>query len=117
MFHSCDGDDVVGGGSPIGSAHKKLTELLPSTNLGDTVSMMKDQVIQQLAKSGKLKDAIRVQVNEVTGEEETIIDQDMVMQAINESYGDAGTVSKIKMTSKPRKKDKGGQRAGGDETT
>jgi hypothetical protein len=106
-------DDVVGGGSPIGSAHKKLTELLPSTNLGDTVSMMKDQVIQQLAKSGKLKDAIRVQVNEVTGEEETIIDQDMVMQAINESYGDAGTVSKIKMTSKPRKKDKGGQRAMG----
>jgi len=105
-------DDVVGGGSPIGSAHKKLTELLPSTNLGDTVSMMKDQVIQQLAKSGKLKDAIRVRVNEETGEEETIVDQDMVMQAINESYGDAGTVNTIKMTSKPRKKDKGGQRAG-----
>lgn len=106
-------DDVVGGGSPIGSAHRKLTELLPSTNLGDTVSMMKDQVIQQLTKSGKLKDAIRVQVNEATGEEETIIDQDMVMQAINESYGDAGTVSSIKMSSKPRKKDKGGQRAMG----
>ena len=106
-------DDVVGGGSPIGSAHKKLKELLPSTNLGDTVSMMKEQVIQQLAKSGKLKEAIRVQVNEETGEEETIVDQDMVMQAINESYGDAGTINTVKMTSKPRKKDKGGQRAMG----
>ena len=106
-------EDIVGGGQPIGSAHRRLQELLPSTNLGDTVSMLKDQVIQQLAQSGKLKDAIKIKVNEETGEEETIIDQDMILQAINESYGDTGTMSSIKMTSKPRKKDKGGQRAMG----
>jgi hypothetical protein len=104
-------EDIVGGGQPIGSAHRKLQELLPSTNLKDTVSMLKDQVMQQLAKSGKLKDAISIKVNAETGEEETVVDQDMIMQAMNESYGDTGTVSSIKMSSKPRKRDKGGQRA------
>ena len=105
-------DDVVGGGAPIGSAHRKLSELLPGaqkTN-NDAISMMKSQVIEQLKQSGKLQEAISIQTNPDTGEEETIIDQDVVLKAINESYG-SGTTASIKMTSKPRIKDKGGQRA------
>lgn len=122
-------EDVVGGGQPIGSAHCKLIELLPSVpttttktspdsnSLGDTdtdsdvvVSNLKSQVISTLQQSGKLKEAIRIKINPETGEEETIIDEDIIMQAMNESLG-SGTVATIKMTSKPRKKDKGGQRA------
>lgn len=108
-------EDVVGGGQPIGSAHRKLIELLPSAATASTTSEsvitnLKSQVISQLQQSGKLKEAIRIQTNPETGEEETIIDEDIIMQAMNESYG-SGTSATIKMTSKPRKKDKGGQRA------
>lgn len=103
-------EDIVGGGQPIGSAHKKLVELLPNTKSDDAVSMLKSQVIEQLKQSGKLQEAIKITTNEETGEEETVIDQDLILQAINESYG-TGTTASIKMTSKPRKKDKGGQRA------
>ncbi|KAL7540939.1 hypothetical protein ACHAXR_010488 [Thalassiosira sp. AJA248-18] len=106
-------EDVVGGGQPIGSAHRKLVELLPNAKESDNVvSMLKSQVIDQLKQSGKLQQAISIKVNEETGEEETIIDQDVILEAINESYGSATTAS-IKMSSKPRKKDKGGQRAMG----
>jgi len=105
-------EDVVGGGEPIGSAHRKLVEIIPNANTkdNDAVSIMKSQVIDKLKQSGKLQQAISVKVNPNTGEEETIIDQDVVLQAINESYG-SGTTASIKMSSKPRKKDKGGQRA------
>ena len=118
-------EDVVGGGQPIGSAHRKLIELLPRMITSTTtttsattseeeeatvVSNLKSQVISQLQQSGKLKEAIRIQINPNTGEEETIVDEDIIMQAMNESIG-SGTVATIKMTSKPRKKDKGGQRA------
>ena len=121
-------EDVVGGGQPIGSAHRKLIELLPSVRTNDNassidtsgssnaessaavISNLKSQVIAQLQQSGKLTEAIRIQTNPETGEEETIIDEDIIMQAMNESVG-SGTVASIKMTSKPRKKDKGGQRA------
>ena len=105
-------EDVVGGGEPIGSAHRKLVEIIPNANTkdNDAVSIMKSQVIDKLKQSGKLQQAISVKVNPATGEEETIIDQDVVLQAINESYG-SGTTASIKMSSKPRKKDKGGQRA------
>ena len=105
-------EDIVGGGQPIGSAHRKLSELLPNAvkNSNDAVSMLKTQVIEQLKQSGRLQEAISIQVNPETGEEETIIDQDIIQQAIMEGYG-SGTTSSIKMTSKPRKKDKGGQRA------
>ena len=110
-------EDVVGGGQPIGSAHRKLIELLPSaatttttTSTESVINNLKSQVISQLQQSGKLREAIRIQTNPETGEEETIIDEDIIMQAMNESYG-SGTTASIKMTSKPRKKDKGGQRA------
>jgi len=104
-------EDVVGGGEPIGSAHRKLAELLPATKAGDdAISMLKSQVIEQLKKSGKLQEAISIRTNPETGEEETIIDQDVITQAISEASSSVTTAS-IKMTSKPRKKDKGGQRA------
>lgn len=102
-------EDVVGGREPIGSAHRKLVELVPGAKTDDAVSMMKSEVIEQLKKSGKLQEAITIVTNPETGEEETIIDQDVILQAINESYGSA-TKSSIKMSSKPRIKDKGGQR-------
>ncbi|KAL9182905.1 hypothetical protein ACHAXT_004184 [Thalassiosira profunda] len=105
-------EDVVGGGQPIGSAHRRLSELLPSTASNDAVSMLKSQVIEQLKQTGKLQEAISVRPNPETGEMETLVDQDVVLAAINESYG-ASTKAGIKMTSKPRKKDKGGQRAMG----
>jgi len=105
-------EDVVGGGQPIGSAHKKLVELLPGAKSNDAVSMLKSQVIDQLKQSGRLQEAITIQTNPETGEEETIVDQDVVLQAINDLYS-SSTKSSIKMSSKPRKKDKGGQRAMG----
>ena len=106
-------EDIVGEGEPIGSSHKKLVDLLPSAMQSaatqqDAVSTMKSQIIDKLRKSGKLADAIKIVMNEETGEEETIIDQEVILQAINESYGE-GTEVSIKMSSKPRKKDKGGQ--------
>jgi hypothetical protein len=43
--------------------------------------------------------------------EQTIINEDVVMDAINNSYlGSSTTKASIKMTSKPRIKDKGSQR-------
>ncbi|KAL3762562.1 hypothetical protein ACHAW5_007807 [Stephanodiscus triporus] len=109
-------EDVVGGGTSIGSAHRKLVDLLPdvarkTANDDDsTIARLKSEVIDRLRKSGRLQDAISVRTDPQTGIEETVIDEDVVMEAINESYG-SGTIASIKMTSKPRKKDKGGQRA------
>ena len=116
-------EDVVGGGTSIGSAHRKLVELIPAVatakaagddkNDGDsTIAALKSQVIDKLRKSGRLQDAIRVRTDPATGIEETIVDEDVIMEAINESTG-SGTTASIKMSSKPRKKDKGGQRAMG----
>lgn len=102
-------EDVVGGGSPIGSSHKKIVELLPETRSKDAVSMIKGQVIENLKNSGRLADAIKVEVNPETGEEETVVDEDVVLQAITDLYS-TGTTASIKMNSKPRKKDKGMQR-------
>jgi hypothetical protein len=104
-------EDVVGEGRPIGSAYKKLVDLLPeSKSKNNNVEGMKSKVIEQLRKSGKLQEAIKVTVNEETGEEETMIDQELIQQAIND-LGSTETTASIKMTSKPRIKDKGGQRA------
>lgn len=105
-------EDVVGDGNSIGSAHLKLVDLLPevAVNAGNNIDILKADVISKLQKSGKLQDAISVRIDPNTGIEETVIDEDIVMEAINQLYG-LGTTASIKMTSKPRKKDKGGQRA------
>lgn len=101
-------EDVVGSGQPISSAHKKLVDLIPSAKSKD-VKALKSNVIEQLKSTGKLQQAIQIITNE-QGEEETIVDQELIQQAINELVS-AETTSSIKMTSKPRKKDKGGQQA------
>ncbi|KAL7524392.1 hypothetical protein ACHAWF_000932, partial [Thalassiosira exigua] len=107
-------EDVVGGGQSIGSAHRRLTELIPgAAEAGDdAVGVLKAKVIDQLKKSGRLREAIKITTNPGTGEEETTVDEDVILEAINESYGKSVEAS-VKMTSKPRKKDKGGQRAMG----
>ena len=116
-------EDVVGGGTSIGSAHRRLVDLIPAVATakaagddgdddGATIEALKSQVIDRLRRSGRLQDAIGVRTDPVTGAEETVIDEDVVMEAIDQSYG-SGTTASIKMTSKPRKKDKGGQRAVG----
>ena len=101
-------EDVVGSGQPIGSAHRKLVDLIPSAKSKD-ITALKSSVIEKLNSTGKLQEAIRIITNE-DGEEETIIDQELVQQAINELVS-TDTTASIKMTSKPRMKDKGGQRA------
>ena len=101
-------EDVVGSGQPISSAHRKLVDLIPSAKSKD-VTALKSLVIEQLKSTGKLQEAIQIVTNE-DGEEKTIIDQELVQQAINELVS-AETTASIKMTSKPRMKDKGGQRA------
>ena len=95
--------DLVGGGQPIGSAHRKLAELLPGAGTNDAVDALKSRVIDRLRTSGRLQEAITVRTDPVTGEEETLVDEDVVLQAMTEATGSATTAS-IKMSSKPRKK-------------
>ena len=103
-------EDVVGKGQPIGSAHKRLADLIPSVKDGSNLQSLKGSVIQQLQSSGKLQQAVQITTNE-RGEEETIVDEELIQQAINDLIGGAPITSSVKMTSKPRIKDKGGQRA------
>lgn len=110
-------EDIIGGGHSIGSAHGKLVDLLPKllvtnkdTNT-DNIDKLKSNVISILKQSGKLQDAITVQIDPNTGVEQTIVNEDVIMDAINNSYlGSSTTTASIKMTSKPRIKDKGSQR-------
>jgi hypothetical protein len=112
-------EDIIGGGHAIGSAHSKLVDLLPklrvTTNNKDAnnnnIDMLKSNVINMLKQSGKLQDAIKVQIDPNTGIEQTEINEDVIMDAINNSYLKSSTTkASIKMTSKPRMKDKGSQR-------
>ena len=105
-------EDIIGGGHSIGSAHGKLVDLLPNLllvtnnnkdNNTNNIDMLKSNVISMLKQSGKLQDAIRVQSDPNTGVEQTIINEDVVMDAINNIYlGSMTTKASIKMTSKPR---------------
>ena len=87
-------DDVVGDGSVVGSAHKKLTQLIPSVQQKDTINMMKDAVLSKL-KSG-----------EITAKDISS-GKDLTQTMVLEWEGD------IKLTSKPKKKDKNSQVATG----
>ena len=106
-------EDVVGDGQSVGSAHKKLRDLVPAAAKGevDAVDDIKKKVIDQLKKDGKLQEAVQRTTNE-DGTETIDIDQDYIMNAVNEAYG-ATVETKVKMTSKPPIKDKGGQRMAG----
>jgi hypothetical protein len=102
-------EDVVGSGQPISSAHKRLVELIPDAKSKD-IKALKSIVIEQLKSTGRLNQAIQITTDDETGEETTVVDEELIQQAINELVS-AETTASIKMTSKPRMKDKGGQRA------
>ncbi len=81
-------DDVVGSGSPIGSTSRKLVDVLPAAKIDDPVSFMKDEVIAKMKR----------------GEDVDLNDTDGLMKSVAQEWkGD------MKLTSKPRKKDKNGQ--------
>lgn len=89
-------DDVVGEGKAIGSAHKKLTELIPEAKFqhSEYVECLKKEVMEKL-KDKNLED----------------IDLDSEISKVN--LGARTWEGSIKLTSKPRKKDKKGQVAMG----
>ena len=85
-------EDVIGGGSPIGSAHKKLVNLIPFAKMSgqEIIDRLKGDLLEKL-KNGQALNAL---------EEGNILKL--------KSEGWRGT---IRLTSKPRKKDKKGQMA------
>lgn len=81
-------DDVVGNGSPIGSTSRKLSDILPAAKVDDPVSLVKEEVIARMKR----------------GEEVNLDNtEDLIKSIAQEWDGD------VKLTSKPRKKDKNGQ--------
>lgn len=82
-------DDVIGGGSPIGSTSRKLIDILPNAaKADDPVSSVKDEIMKRI-KKGK-----NVNLNDWT---------EVTKYLSQEWNGD------VKLTSKPKKKDKNGQ--------
>ena len=53
-------DDVVGGGSAIGSTCRRLSDIIPSAKIADPVTLLKDKVItrmkmeEDMSKLGKI---------------------------------------------------------------
>lgn len=80
-------DDIVGNGSPIGSTSRKLADILPAAKIDDPVSMMKEQVMTRMRRGEK------VDLNDT---------EELIKNIAQEWEGD------IKLSSKPRKKDKVG---------
>jgi len=84
-------DDVVGDGSSIGSAFRKLSSLLPATKEKDAVGMLKNAVMEKLA----------------TETTKNLSDLDLAKMMTQEWEGE------IPLTSKPRLEDKNSQIAAG----
>ncbi|CAM9381910.1 unnamed protein product [Heterosigma akashiwo] len=85
-------DNVMGEGDVIGSAHRKLEALLPAVKGGGLEAAMKEAALKKIKKQGgggDLNAALSSALSEV--------------QSLGQWEGE------IKLTSKPRKKDKGGQ--------
>jgi len=87
-------DAVVGEGDVVGSAHRKLRDLIPSAARGDPVAAMKEALLARLQSERKGPD----QIDNMSG-------RSLVEAVVQEWEGD------VKLTSKPKKKDKGGQTA------
>lgn len=89
-------DDVVGDGDVIGSAHKKLTELIPQAKLSqkDLIDELKGEMLK------------KIQSGDMSGMD---LDGDLAKVKLGARTYE-GT---IKMTSKPKLKSKGGQVAAG----
>jgi len=83
-------DDVIGDGSPIGSAHKKLVTLIPFAKMSgqEIVDRLKGELLEKLKKGHSLN---------------ALEEQNMLNL---KTEGWRGT---IRLTSKPRKKDKNSQ--------
>ena len=91
-------EDVVGDGSPVGSAHMQLTKLIPSAAIAgeDLVEKMKRELVAKIrAQGGDLEEAAK----NLSAED---------LPDMGQSWE-----GEIKLTSKPRIKDKNGQVAMG----
>ena len=88
-------DDIVGDGDVIGSATRKLTDLIPSVAEGDPMAAMKQAVLDKIQSSHMDPGGLE----SLTGKS--------LAEAMSQNWeGD------IKLQTKPKKKDKGGQTAG-----
>jgi hypothetical protein len=83
-------DDVVGGGSAIGSTSRKLAEIIPSAKVDDPVTLLKNEVIARMKRGESVE-----------------VGEDLVKSVAQEWKGS------MKLTSKPKKKDKKSQIATG----
>jgi len=82
-------DDRIGGGSPVGSTHVRLQDLIPQARLkpDQVIDALKEEVIQQL-QSGNI---------------DSLNDRSIIEMGAKSWSG------RLKLTSKPRKKSKSGQ--------
>ena len=83
-------DDIVGAGSPIGSTSRRLSEIIPAAKVEDPLTLVKEEVLRRM-KSGE-----EVDMNNIDTEE--------LVKSISQEWSGS-----MKLTSKPRKKDKNGQ--------
>mmetsp|Transcript_6568 Transcript_6568/g.9390 ORF Transcript_6568/g.9390 Transcript_6568/m.9390 type:complete len:817 (+) Transcript_6568:70-2520(+) len=81
-------DDIVGDGSPIGSTSRRLKEILPAANIDDPLKYVKEEVLKKMKQ----------------GEEVDLNDSEALLQSIAQDWDGS-----MKLTSKPRIKDKKGQ--------
>jgi len=84
-------DDIVGGGDPVGSAHRRFTELIPKASMNGQklIEVMKQAVLEKVQR-GEIKD-----INNLKPED---------LPSLAEEWE-----GEIKLTSKPRIKDKNSQ--------
>ena len=81
-------DDMIGKGSAVGSTSRKLAEILPATKVDDPLAMVKEEVVARIKR----------------GEKVDINDTESLLKSIAQEWDGS-----MKLTSKPRKKDKNGQ--------
>ena len=85
-------DDVVGSGTPIGSTSRRLSDIIPAAKVKDPLELVKEEVVARIKRGEK------VDMNDTEG----------LLSSIAQEWDGS-----MKLTSKPRQKDKGGQIAAG----
>lgn len=81
-------DDIVGSGKAIGSTSRRLVDIFPAAKVNDPITFVKEQVI------AKLKQGEKVDIN----------DTESLLNSISQEWQES-----MKLTSKPKTKDKKGQ--------
>lgn len=81
-------DDVVGKGSPIGSTSRRLSDIFSATSVDDPLTAVKEEVLARMKR----------------GESVDFNDTEGLLKSIAQEWDGS-----MKLTSKPRKKDKNGQ--------